>query len=78
MFEEGVEGFFFRHRDTASLRQSLAKAVSLDAGRRREMGGAARARILRTAGWSAMMDRYLALFTRFAVDLRPLTSAIPG
>ncbi|HEY9070332.1 MAG TPA: glycosyltransferase family 4 protein [Candidatus Ozemobacteraceae bacterium] len=78
MFEEGVEGFFFRHRDTASLRQSLAKAVSLDAGRRREMGAAARARILRTAGWGAMMERYLALFTRFAVDLRPLTSAIPG
>lgn len=69
MFADGAEGFFFRHRDTASLKETLLKAVSLPAGERLEMGRAARRRIIETAGWDAMMTRYLALFAHCRVPL---------
>ncbi|HOT28845.1 MAG TPA: glycosyltransferase family 4 protein [Candidatus Ozemobacteraceae bacterium] len=71
MFADGAEGFFFRHRDTSSLRETLLRAVSLPAADRLNMGRAARERILRTAGWDAMMDRYIDLFARCRVPMSP-------
>lgn len=71
MFAEGVEGFFFRHRDASSLRKTLLRAVSLPAADRLKMGRAARGRILQTSGWDAMMDRYIDLFVRCRVQMSP-------
>jgi len=68
MFTDGIEGFFFRHRDTDSLRNTLVKAVSLPSEARLNMGLAARNRIVGTASWDAMMTRYLDLFSRFHVN----------
>lgn len=69
MFTDGTEGFFFRHRDADSLKKTLSRALALSAEERVKMGRAARSRILETAGWNAMMERYIALFIRCGVNM---------
>ncbi|MDD3149082.1 MAG: glycosyltransferase family 4 protein [Candidatus Riflebacteria bacterium] len=68
MYDDGVEGFFFTHNDQASLRQTLAKALSLPAAQIRKMGDAARQRIVENAEWGQMMEKYLRLFKKSGVS----------
>lgn len=69
MLTDGIEGFFFRHRDADSLRKTLSRAVAISSEERRKMGSAARTRILETSGWNAMMERYIDLFIRCRVNI---------
>ncbi|NCB39407.1 MAG: glycosyltransferase family 1 protein [Erysipelotrichia bacterium] len=67
MFDNGVEGFFFEHRNTSSLRQALDSALSMPAEQLKLMGQLSRQRILQTADWNLMMEKYLALFKKNGV-----------
>lgn len=67
MFDDGVEGFFFRHNDSESLKTTLFKAVELGADARTLMGKACRKRIENHASWQMMMQTYLDLFRKSRV-----------
>ncbi len=62
MFDDGVEGFFYRHNDLNSLRDKLALALQQSPQQLKRMGSAARERIIKTAQWDSMMEKYLELF----------------
>jgi glycosyltransferase involved in cell wall biosynthesis len=67
MFTDGTEGFFFKHRDNSSLRLTLAKALALPTENLRQMQHASRKRIVQTADWRKMMEKYDELFQRCGV-----------
>lgn len=68
MYRDGCEGFFFRHNDAQSLKATLEKALALSPTRLKEMGAAARRRIVETADWNGMMAKYLRLFEKTCVE----------
>lgn len=68
MYNDGVQGFFFKHRDTDSLREKLTLALNLPAGQLKKMGEAARQRIALSASWGLMMQKYLDLFKKCRVE----------
>ncbi len=68
MYDDGVEGFFFKHNDRASLRDTLNRALSLPLAQIHAMGNAARNRIVEKAEWGKMMEKYLRLFKNCGVD----------
>lgn len=67
MYSDGVEGWFFEHRNQQSLQKVLEKALACSPKQVHEMGLHARQRIIETAGWDAMMMNYLQLFARCRV-----------
>jgi glycosyltransferase involved in cell wall biosynthesis len=68
MYTDGVEGWFFEHRNTESLKKVLTKALTSSKKELVAMGGLARQRIVEKASWKAMMETYLDLFRRCGVD----------
>ncbi len=67
MFADGVEGWFFEHRNQNDLKKTLEKALSCPSDKLKQMGRSARLRIEHQAGWDKMMEKYLDLFRRRGV-----------
>jgi glycosyltransferase involved in cell wall biosynthesis len=67
MYRDGVEGWFFEHRNEISLREVLARALSAPVDAVHEMGRQARKRIVRGSSWELMMEKYLKLFGKCRV-----------
>ncbi len=67
MYRDGVEGWFFEHRNEASLRQVLSRALALPVEAVHEMGRQGRQRIVDKASWELMMEKYLELFGKCRV-----------
>ena len=69
MYDHGVEGFFFEHKNTDSLRSVLTEALALPKDKLAEMGAKARERIIKNASWEKMMQVYLDHFQKMGVKL---------
>ncbi len=78
MFTHGIEGFYFRHRDEISLRETLQIALNTGPEDRKRMKTAARNRILAHASWAKMMETYLDLFRKIGIDLRTIPAGAYG
>ncbi len=68
MFADRKQGFFFKHRNTDSLKAALHLALDMPATQLRSMGEAARRHMVATADWHDMMSRYLDLFKKTSVE----------
>jgi len=74
MLVNGREGFFYKHRNRESLRQTLSRAINLPADIRQKMSEAARDHMEKTASWKTMMTSYLDLFGRLGISLESVQS----
>jgi len=69
MFSDGVEGFYFRHRDTESLIDVIRKALAMTSDARIKMSEAARKRMEKYANWDEMMEKYFHLFKSLGISI---------
>jgi glycosyltransferase involved in cell wall biosynthesis len=68
MYTDGQQGWFFEHRNTDSLRQTLKEILAMPRKDIIATGRQARQRIVARASWSKMMDKYLQLFKNCKVE----------
>jgi glycosyltransferase involved in cell wall biosynthesis len=68
MYEHDIHGWFFEHRNTDSLRAILSRAINTRKRDLKKMGLAGRKKIIKNAGWDAMMQKYLDLFAKFDIN----------